>query len=250
MNRTAVKLPRLRHYLDLRRMRREGQVVFAEKWAEVAAENLGYSGPKDFESHIRWLNTYATETGNEDGVTDEVNLVRNVVEAEMKKVKASINREMVARELLVVAKELTAVVLETKYSVQYKNMIARLRTLPWDDRPMKNVSSAITSLSGTISGHQVSFSWHSPSTVWGPTWNFLGLMVSPAPRLGGSEDMFDETAKKIMEKHGPGLYGDRPIDWIRWVREGEPGLDEHLQQQNLREFGQAISFAMSLPEGA
>ena len=76
----------------------------AETWAKIAASNLGYSGPDNFDAHMRWLDTNAQESGDEDGVTDEVNFVLDLVEDAMKKRASAKSNVVVAKELVRIAK--------------------------------------------------------------------------------------------------------------------------------------------------
>ncbi len=144
----------------------------------------------------------------------------------------------VAQELVSIAKSLVAGdELFTKFSPFYMEMLRRVGALPWEGRARKNTSSAINSISGMIRGQEVSFDWQAPSKRWGPTWTFLGVSIGGATK-------FDTTASMLMEKTP--TMGNRPIDWIRWVRDGEQGLDDALTKRNLEEFSKAIEYVSKM----
>jgi hypothetical protein len=125
--------------------------------------------------------------------------------------------------------------INTPQDSSYKKLIKDVNNLPWDGKIKKSSQSAVNEIYGTINGKEVDFSWAQPSTEWGPLWQFHGMLVD-------GKEMFDDT----MDDFGEINVGDRPIDWINWVKKGQPGLDKNLIKRDLDNFKKAISYAKGL----
>lgn len=145
----------------------------------------------------------------------------------------------IAASLVKIAKSLTARVIDTKYTSTYKALLKEARRLPWDSKPGVYKQSAAYSMDGTINGKVVAFTWHQPSTEWGPSWFFTGMFVDHKEVAGYNHR--DETNLVPLE-----IYNDVPMAWLKWVKQGEPGLNESIQRKNISDFKDAIAIAKKI----
>lgn len=133
----------------------------------------------------------------------------------------------------------TSFVIKTKYDDLYRDMINKVRRLPWNEKPRQGKQSALNSIDGNIGKYEVSFQWHSPSTEWGPAWNFLELLIFEGLK---SKVLFDKT-HKMVEKSTENI-GLRGIDFINFAKNDK--FDDKAQKDNLKEFNDAIEYAAKL----
>jgi hypothetical protein len=131
-------------------------------------------------------------------------------------------------------------VIKTKYDEKYQSLINKIRRLSWNEKPKQIKQSASTSIEGEIGDYEVSFSWHSPSTEWGPIWAFTGLLYKKTGK--NFEEAFNKTWVDVNKStEGIGLRG---IDFINFAKQDK--FDDKIQQENLREFEKAIEFIQRL----
>ena len=127
-----------------------------------------------------------------------------------------------------------------------KALLKEAQRLPWDSKPNVSKQSAAYEMSGTINGQTVSFSWHQPSTEWGPSWFFMGLLVSPKDSPYNLKQVFgydyDDEEKLVPVDVINGV----PMAWLKWVKQGEPGLNESIQRKNISDFKSAIAIAKKI----
>lgn len=102
---------------------------------------------------------------------------------------------------------------KTKWDREYQNLIKEFRII------VGKVDRYKQSALYGMDGEKFSISWHQPSTDWGMSWNFLGLIEMP-----GYKEKFDNTKELVINEQNKGRVSDI------------------TQRKNLEEFKQAIEY--------
>ena len=113
--------------------------------------------------------------------------------------------------------------IKNEWDSKYQPLLKKARSLPWDQKPRKMVTSALHELVGEIGGKEVGFSWHQPDK-WGDDWLFLGMYHE-------GKILFDKSAKSDNHKSGP------------WT----PPTPE-FYKKNVKDFESALAYASKLTE--
>ena len=109
-----------------------------------------------------------------------------------------------------------------KWDSSYKPLIKKMKKdIPWDNKPVIEMINGNRDITGSVNGIKISLGWSQPSSRWGKSWMFNGLILK-------SKRKFDVSLNEYQNSNF--------ID----------NIPDDLQKRNIKEFDDAIKFVIKM----